>query len=230
MIERYINHFTVGLDAYEYVGNPNLRPEANHQIEWSMSKETDSWRVNANIYYSLVRNFITAAVDTTLARKFMGTLPYARRFTNIDAAEQYGLEVGGSLQILPHLTANADLAYIRARNLDWNEPLPEIRPLELNFGLRYERKLWWADIQSRWVDEQERVSLAFDESITPGFVLMDLRAGWEPVKGLSLGMAVLNILDRQYREHLNRAYRNTPEPGLIYEAGRNVTFFVKYEF
>ena len=26
MIERYINHFTVGVDPYEYVGNPNLKP------------------------------------------------------------------------------------------------------------------------------------------------------------------------------------------------------------
>lgn len=142
------------------------------------------------------------------------------------------MEFSASLQLLPRLTASADadLAYVRAYNLDWNEPLPEIQPLEMKLGLRYEHKLWWVDLRSRWVDEQERVSTAFDESKTPGFVVADLRTGWEPIKGLSLGMAIQNILNRQYREHLNRAYRNAPESGLIFEPGRNVAFFVKYGF
>jgi len=33
MIERVINHFTVGQDAYEYIGNPNLDAEINNQFE-----------------------------------------------------------------------------------------------------------------------------------------------------------------------------------------------------
>ncbi len=97
-------------------------------------------------------------------------------------------------------------------------------------GLRYQRARWWADVRGRFADQQDRVSAVFDESETPGFSVFDLRAGVEPLKGLNVGFAVLNVFDRQYREHLNRAYRNQPESGIVWEPGRNATFFVKYKF
>ncbi|MCO6476044.1 MAG: TonB-dependent receptor, partial [Phaeodactylibacter sp.] len=75
-----------------------------------------------------------------------------------------------------------------------------------------------------------RVAASFDESRTPGFSVFDVQGHVEPIRGLSVGAAVLNIFDRNYYEHLNRGYRNMPEQGLIYEPGRNVTVFLRYEF
>lgn len=230
MIERFINHFSIGVDPYEYVGNPHLRPEANHQAEWSLNHQQEHFAVSASVFGSLLSNYITAAVDSTLPRKYMGAPAFARRFVNIDKAMQAGMELSAQVELVKYLQLNGSLAYTYAQNLDWNEPLAEIPPLTVLVGLRYQRARWWADVRGRFADQQDRVSVIFDESETPGFSVFDLRAGVEPLKGLNMGFAVLNVFDRQYREHLNRAYRNQPAGGIVWEPGRNATFFVKYKF
>jgi iron complex outermembrane receptor protein len=231
MIERYINHFNVGVDAFEYVGNPNLLPEANHQAELSFGfGRKSSLQGSMNVFYSYITNYITAEVDESIPRKFMPNAQpqFARRFVNIDAAEQVGGELQLSYQWSPQFKTFGSLAYTRAHNLDWEEPLAEIPPLEGQLGAKYESKLAWTELRVRMVAEQNRVSAQFGENTTPGFTTVDLRAGVEPIEGLSLGLGVLNIFDVNYFEHLNRTFRNMPEQSLIFEPGRNVTVFLKY--
>ncbi len=232
MEERFINHFTLGADAYEYVGNPNLRPEANHQVEWSLSRQSERFGIKMSAFYSYITDFITAAVDSTLPRKYMPMEQprFSRRFTNIDAATQTGFELETNVQLLKNLQWYATAAYTHARNLDWDEPLPEIPPFSAATGLKYERERYSLNVKGRFVADQERVAASFDESRTPGFSVFDVQGHVEPFRGLSVGAAVLNIFDRNYFEHLNRGYRNMPEQGLIYEPGRNVTVFLRYEF
>lgn len=231
MIERYINHFNVGIDAFEYVGNPYLKPEANHQVELAFntrSKEAFQWSVN--IFYSYFTNYITAEVDENLPRKFMPNAqpPFARRFVNIDAAQQLGGEMQLSYQWLPQFRTFGSIAYTKAQNLDWEEPLAEIPPLEAQLGARYESELIWSELRCRMVAEQNRVSIQFGENATPGFTTVDLRAGMQPFNGLSIGVGVLNIFDVTYFEHLNRTFRNMPQQSVIFEPGRNITLFAKY--
>ncbi|MCB9300058.1 MAG: TonB-dependent receptor [Lewinellaceae bacterium] len=232
MEERYINHFTLGADAYEYVGNPMLKPEANHQAELSIGRETDAYQWRMTTFYSYITNYITAAVDTTLSRKYMPQEEpkFSRRFQNINAATQMGFELEGSVQLFRHLTAYGSAAFTRAQNLDWEEPLAEIPPFAATAGLKYERKFYSLDLKGRFVARQGRIASSFGESETPGFNVFDLKVFVRPLPGLSVGAAVLNLLDRNYYEHLNRGYRNMPVDGLIYEPGRNVTLFVQYSF
>jgi len=227
MIERYINHFTVGQDPHEYVGNPHLRPEANHQAELSITRSGERLTLSANAFFSYFTDYITAAVDSSLRRKYMPMLQprFAKRFQNIDAATQTGFELSASYRLLEHLRAYGSLAYTRAQNLDWDEPLPEIPPLEGIAGLKYQRPQWWLDARGRFVDQQEQTSASFAETMTPGFSVFDLRAGWKPTGGLTLGLAVLNVFDRHYYEHLNRSFVNMSESGVLFEPGRNVTLF-----
>lgn len=232
MLERYINHFTIGQDPYEYVGNPHLTPEANHQVEFSVSKTSERFQFSTNLFYSYLTDYITAFVDTTLDRKYMPMMEprFARRFTNVDAATRMGFELQGSYQFLRYWQASAAVAYTRANNVDWDEPLAEIPPLETNLGVKYERAVWWAEVRARIVAQQDRISPRFGETSTPGFQTYDLRLGAKPMEGLTIGASVLNLLNANYYEHLNRAYRNMPENGVLYEPGRNVTVFAKYQF
>jgi iron complex outermembrane receptor protein len=232
MIERYINHFNVGVDAFEYVGNPDLLPEANHQTELSFSFGREkSLQGSMNVFYSYITNYITAEVDESIPRKFMPNAQprFARRFVNIDAAEQVGGELQLSYQWFPQFKTFGSLAYTRAHNLDWDEPLAEIPPLEGQLGAKYESKLAWTELRVRMVAEQNRVSAQFGENRTPGFTTVDLRAGMQPLEGLNVGVGVLNIFDVTYFEHLNRTFRNMPGQSVIFEPGRNVTVFLKYQ-
>ena len=232
MEERFINHFSLGVDAYEYVGNPNLNPEANHQIEWSVNNKTERYSWKAAAFYSYITDYITAAVDTDLPRKYMPQAEpkFSKRFQNIDAATQKGFEVEATFMILPALHAYTSASYTLAENLDWEEPLPEIPPFQAIAGMKYEHEYFALDIKGRFVAEQKEVAASFDESSTPGFKVFDLHLQAKPYKGIVAGVSILNILDENYYEHLNRGYRNMPANGLIYEPGRNISVFVKYDF
>jgi iron complex outermembrane receptor protein len=230
MEERFINHFTLGIDAYEYVGNPNLKPEANHQAEWSLTGKGEAVSVKVSAFYSYITNYITAAIDTTLKSKFVQMPKVAKRFQNIDAASQKGFEVEAKVVLLKNFSAYGAAAYTFAENLDWKEPLPEIPPFTATMGAKYENKWGSADFRGRFAAKQDRVAASFGENSTPGFEVFDIRLGAKPLKGLTTGFAVLNIFDNNYYEHLNRGLLNLPEQGPIYEPGRNITLYLKYEF
>lgn len=233
MIERYINHFTIGVDPYEYVGNPNLKAEINNQIEWSFIKKFETIEVGATFFHSFLIDYITAQVNTNIARKFMPTTPpvFTKQFINIDNASQTGFEFTFEVKASEKLSFTSDISYTRAQNKDFNEPLSQIPPFMANIGAKFEENKYWITLNSRLVGRQDRVSALFMEEQTPGFGTLDLRAGLEPFEGVSIGAAVLNIFDKAYYEHLNFSFKNSNAlSGKIFESGRNFTTYIKYKF
>ncbi|MFD1294596.1 TonB-dependent receptor domain-containing protein [Lutibacter holmesii] len=233
MIERYINHFNVGSDAYEYVGNPYLKPEVNNQIELSFMKNFTFVELGASVFYSFLQDYISAVVNPDIPRKFMPSVPpvVAKQFINLDKAMQTGAELTVNVNLTDKLMFTSNLSYTYAQNKDLDEPLPQIPPFMAILGLKYEKSNYFFALNSRLVSKQNRVSTSFMEEESPGFTTIDLRAGYEPVAGLSIGASLLNIFDEAYYEHLNYSYANSNTlSGKIYEPGRNFTVFVKYSF
>jgi len=233
MIERYINHFSVGVDPYEYVGNPNLDPEVNTQLELSFIKNYKSIELGASVFYSFLTDYIQPIVNEDIPRKFMATVPpvVAKQFMNIDKASQTGFEFTFNYKATDKITFTSDLSYTQAENKDINEPLAHIPPFMANLGVRFEDDKLWIALNSRLVSAQSRISDSFMEQESPGFETLDLRVGFEPYKDFSIGFAVLNIFDTTYYEHLNFSYSNSNIlSGKIYEPGRNFTTYIKYKF
>ena len=233
MIERYINHFNVGVDPYEYVGNPFLNPEVNNQIELSFMKNFKFIELGASVFYSFLQDYISAEVNPDIPRKFMPTTPpvYAKQFINLDKAMQTGFELSFNVNIIDQLKFTSDFSYTYAENKDFDEPLPQIPPFMAILGLKFEERNYFFALSSRLVAKQDRISTTFMEQESPSFTTVDFRAGYEPVAGLSIGAAVLNMFDVAYYEHLNYSYKNSNIlSGKIYEPGRNFTVFIKYSF
>lgn len=233
MIERYINHFNVGVDPYEYVGNPNLKPEINNQIEISFLKKFETIEIGASVFHSFLEDYISAIVNTSIPRKFMATVPpvYAKQFINLDKASQTGVEFSFNVKASDNLTFTSDISYTHAENKDFDEPLAHIPPFMANLAAKYEADNYWFALSSRLVGRQDRISTTFMEEETPGFGTLDFRAGFTPFDGVSVGVAVLNIFDKNYYEHLNFSYQNSNIlSGRIYEPGRNFTTYLKYQF
>lgn len=234
LIERYINHFSVGQDAYEYFGDPRLKPEANHQIELSLSRESNRIAFSASVFYSFLKNYISAEVDENLPRLFMPCKEplYSKRFRNINRATQAGLELSlwGHLQQRIHY--RAELFYTRGKNLDWRESLPEIPPLEGNLSLRYRPTSahYWFQMEGRFVADQNQYATSFGESRTAGFSVFNLLCGVKPLSHLEITAGVENLFDKTYFEHLNRRFVNSPLAEPVYEPGRNFTINLRIHY
>ncbi|MGA9269761.1 MAG: TonB-dependent receptor, partial [Lutimonas sp.] len=233
LIERYINHFNVGQDPYEYVGNPYLDPEVNHQIELSSDYKGLRLDVGGSVFYSFLTNYITAVVDEDLPRKYMPMQEprFAKRFVNVDEAIQTGFELFFNYYFNEQFSFLSDLSYTYGQNTSLDEPLPLITPLTAHLAVKFEKTNYWLNLRSRLVAEQNRVAESFGEVPSPGFATFDFSAGYEPIEGLSVGAAVLNLFDTAYYEHLNFSYRNSDLlQGRIFEPGRNFTLYVNYSF
>ena len=233
MIERYINHFNVGADPYEYVGNPYLDPEINNQFEISVKQRFDQFDFGATVFYSFLNDYITAVVDESLPRKFMPTVPpiYAKRYINVDKAIQTGFEAYFNYHLTSSLSFLSDISYTYGQNKDFDEPLPQITPLTAHLSLNFEKEKYWLNFKSRFVNEQDRIAESFREEVSPGFATFDISGGFKPINGLTVGAAVLNIFDAAYYEHLNFTYKNSNLlSGRIYEPGRNFTIYLNYNF
>lgn len=224
--ERYINHMPIGMDAFEYFGNPNLKPETNDQIELGLISKWIGFNIKSNVYYSKFNNYITAVLDPTMAKLYLPCMPPAgtKIFQNIENAHQYGFEAKISREIGKGFSFSSGFAYTIAQNEDFDEPLPEVAPMEGSLDLRYtnsEHK-YYGEFSSRFVREQDRVADTFSETKTPGFSVFNFQAGIDLFTYFHFSLSVNNIFDKNYYEHLSRKYKNMPNSFYLYEPGRNV--------
>lgn len=232
LLERYINHFTVGLDMYEYVGNPTLEPEKNQQIDVVLSKTGKVFSIYADLYYSKLQNYISAAVDTTLPRLNMPCKDpkFAKRFINIDKAQMYGAEVGFNLLLFKYFNLSSALQYNYAQNIDWDEPLPEIPPLQLNAALKFKYKKIVSQVEIEYQAEQNRISESFGEMESPSFFIANFNLQYSLITQLNVGCTIDNIFDVNYYRHLSRPYKNMDTSSPFYEPGRNFNIYMTYNF
>jgi len=236
MVERYIYHFSIGSDSYEYVGNPFLKAEKNNQFELAFKHKKNKINVGTSVFYSIMKDYISAIVrddDPSFETIFVNPFTHAKQYVNVDA-NQVGFDAYFNYKITTQLEFLSDIAYTKATNETYDEPLAQIAPLSAHLGLKFENKSYWFDLRAQFVAEQDQLSASFKETVpTPGYTTFDIRVGVEPIKGLKLGAAALNIFDEAYYDHLNFTFKNTVDNvvgGRIFEPGRSFSIYAKYIF
>lgn len=232
LTELFINHLSVGSDAYEYVGNPNLKSESNFQNDLIIEKSGEVVSLYGDVFYSNLSNYITAVVDTTIPRKYMKCKDpkFTKRFTNIDKAFMTGFEAGMDIHFLKHFEYSLGASYTYAQNITRDEPLSEIPPFTVNTALSYSISKFTARLNARFASEQTRVSTSFNESTTPGFNVFNLYINYSPWEFLDINAAITNIFDENYVEHLSRAYKSMESQSLYYEPGRSFNLGLRFKF
>jgi len=227
LTERFINYFPVGQDPFEMLGNPQLKPEVNNQVDLTFSWNTENSGLNVDLFAAYLQNFISSVIDTSLSPR-LPMSPGVRQFINIDPAFKTGFEVNWTQKLGIGLQSQFVVAYTYAQDLERDEPLPEIPPLDLRFTLQgsYLKDRLKPEIAFRQVLQQARISTEFGETATPAFSLLDVKVAYAFTEKIRVSAGVNNLLDEDYFEHLNRSVRGSNDP--IFAPGRNL--FVKVNF
>lgn len=240
MVERFINHFTIGQDPYEYVGNPNLKAEVNNQFEVGF-KGTESLKNGFNkltyassFYYSFFENYIVGVVDESLNRLYMPMMEprHPKVFRNLKSAYKTGFEASLKLDFLDNYFMKTEIAYVYTKNKDLNESLPLTSPFTTKMVLGIKKDAYWVNTTLNLVSRQKNIAESFGETVTDGYETFDVRLGVKPIKNTSIGLAITNVFDRTYNDHLSFSFRNQAGLGNvpITEPGRNLTAFLQYKF
>lgn len=223
--ERFINHFAIGNDPYELLGNPGLRPERLHQLDLNLSWKQGKHQLSLDIFGGLLADYISGVIDTSLSPRLPSS-PGVRRFENLDAAVKTGFEFAYKQRLSPRLRQELFAHYTYAAELENHNALPEIPPFELRHKLQLQafKNRLHASSQLRWAAPQNRISREFGESRTPGFLVLDLHLLYALTPQVQLALAALNLTDSHYYEHLNRSIASTQSR--IYAPGRSFNIAV----
>jgi iron complex outermembrane receptor protein len=249
VLERFIKLMPVQYDSYDYLGNPQLRPENNYQADASLEF------LNANIgslsvggFFSLVTDYVLGkVVSPSVIKPSTQGAPGVKQFSNVDlvyltgfevsfqspAAKKWGLLVniaatyGTEPDAVKYIVSGGQVV---GQETVKNDPLPEIPPLEgtVKFSYKFFRGKLIPTASVRLVSEQNRVSQSYGEPKTPGFVTAAASLSYAPCRFASFVAGVENIFDTPYYEHLNRRIVGSTER--LYEPGRVFYFTTIFKF
>ncbi|MFT3665896.1 TonB-dependent receptor [Piscinibacter sp.] len=188
-------------DGYFYLGNPQIAPEQSTQIEIGAKGESPRLVWSAALYRNRITDFITGRPTGAV----QNGLP-VKATVNLGRVVIEGLEAQVRGKVLAEHWLSASLSLLRGTNKDLDEPLFQMPADELSLGWDARWSAEWAsDARLRLVRRQTRVATAFSlggENATPGFATLDLGATWSFAKGQRLRMALRNLADKGYHEHL----------------------------
>ena len=203
LLERYLwtplNASSGMADGRTYLGNVDLDPETAFQLTASASHQTDAWAVRFSPFYNKVHNYIQG---TPMARNDSAGMPVLQ-FQNFDWVDLYGAELEANYQFTQHLALGVQFSYVRGRNLDTNDDLYRISPLNGLVDLGWDDGRWAAHLELDWATSQNDVSDYNGESTSPGYALVHLRGAYQITEGTRIEVGVENVFNEEYSEHLS---------------------------
>lgn len=219
--ERYINQFPVGLDPYEMLGNPDLKPEVNNQLDLVFQYQSTQTTISANIFTSVLRDFISSKIREDLDPA-MATSPGVRQFVNIKKALMTGFELSWAQTYTRFLSHDLSVSYTHGQNQELDEALPEIPPLDFRYRLTgtFAKDRLQPEISFRYSAKQDRIAESYGETKTPDFTVVDAKVSWHVKRFLTTSAGVQNLFDTAYYEHLARSVRGA-DARPIYSPGRS---------
>jgi iron complex outermembrane receptor protein len=129
-------------------------------------------------------------------------------------ARMWGGEVQGAWTALNRLELNGSCSYVRGTFSENEQPMPWIPPLQGRMGIRLDLGTISLRLHTKLAAEQERLG-SFEEG-TDGFAIFGLSLRYLLTTGRLLhtfDLAIENLTDKAYRDHLSRVKSIMPEPG-----------------
>ncbi|MGE0213357.1 MAG: TonB-dependent hemoglobin/transferrin/lactoferrin family receptor [Parvibaculaceae bacterium] len=190
---------------FEFLPNPNLKPEVAHNLEGGvnlkfdgLATDDDALRIKAGYFYNQIDNYIDAVYSPFPP-------PFGQyQYQNIANAIIHGLEVEAAYDA-GWVFARAAYARIRGKNDDTGEPLASVFPDKVSstLGFRFLDYRLTIGATNVWVADQNRVPAGFTPS--DSFNLLDVFATYEVNENLTTGITLKNLLDEQYTRYLDQS-------------------------
>lgn len=202
-------------DGNGYIGNIDLDPEVANTVSatFDLHSTDRQWEIKATPFYSRVDDYIDAVrctkgascspMNQTVNDKFV-VLKYENQ-----EAELYGVDLSGKMPLASTFAGDFALEgllnYTHGENLDTDDGLYNIMPLNATMSLTHKLGSWESRVSLMGVEEKDNLSGVRNEIRTPGYSITNLRTSysWDQVR---VDVGVDNVFDKMYDEPLGGAY------------------------
>ena len=211
----------------DWVGNPNLKPVKNNEIDAGFNYTKGIISVKGNVFYSNLTDYIYLTKITNLSNPSKK----AQSYQNIDANIY-----GGDFSIFGALTETVSVqlgvSYQRGKKDNGNftdEDLIEIPPLKTRLAIKYENINYSGMIETIYSGKQKNVDSELNEQETKSYLIFNLK-GSANFGNFSINAGIDNLFDKNYYTYLSYL-RNpfstgtkVPEPGRFVYLNLNFSF------
>ena len=220
--ERYFALRRMGSD---WVGNPVLEPPQATGAEIGLVWGAGGGMLSASAWAERVDGFVLPYNQQRIEPVPGVMNTKAMSYGNVQA-DLLGASVSGSLALSSRLSLAGSATFVRGTQ----EPdpqlgttsrnLPEMPPLSGRLAVRWQNTKVFAEAEGIAAADQERVNEDLSESPTPGWAILNLKAGWSWQRW-RVAAVLANVFDRTYHEHFSYL-RNPYRSGFVLnEPGRN---------
>lgn len=220
--------------SWDWVGNPELKPSRNTELDLGIKHSTDKALIKATAFYSFVQDYITVHNQNRVNNVPGVDNPRARSYENVDA-QFFGGEVDLRLSLTQELFLFGGMSYVQGRKETKPEKnirstrVAEIPPLKTRLAIRYDKGMYFGEVETILSATQNRVDRDLNEQKTSGYGVVNVKVGGN-FKGFTLSAGIDNVFDKKYFEHLSyqrdpfRAGVKVPEPGRTFYINASYTF------
>lgn len=226
-------------DGKVYIGNLDLQPEKSYQGELAFTWRRGAAYFSPRVFYRYIDDYIQGLPVTSGPAKQISVAQgrdLLLQFSNIDAI-LYGTDVEAGFRFMDNWRVDGIISYVKGERADQDDNLYRIAPLNGQISLFYDAPKWSVGTEVVGYWRQGEVSKFNQELKTAGYALWNIRGQANLYQGLQLGVGVENLLDKEYRVHLNGLNRSANNvdngtdigdrlPGI----GRNVYVTLNYEW
>ena len=192
-------------DGNGYVGDINLKPETAYTLsttlDWHAANQKD-WSIQVMPYFSHIENYIDAEKLTNNAT--FNVYKYVN-----ETARIYGVDIAADTKLgnndLGAWKAKAKINYARGINLDTDDNLYNIMPLNATIGLMQQLNRWNNSVELVLVSDKTEVSENRNELKTAGYSLVNLKTSYT-IKDLRLDLGIDNLFNVAYDLPTGGAY------------------------
>lgn len=212
------------MDAHDYLGNPDLKPESSWNLNIGSKVNYSKVAFNGQLFAYFFTNYITGMKMEDYGVMTIGGAG-VKQYTNIPNALIYGAELTMEWKVTEKLTFQS-LNSVSVGEDNAGDALPFIPPFRSLNKVQYDLKGYLLKVEYVAASAQERVStIKYGEKRTPSFHLLNLGVSkkytFEKV-ALNCSLALDNVFDRAYYEHLDVMKIN--------RQGRNVVLHITLTF
>jgi iron complex outermembrane receptor protein len=213
-------------DGRSYLGNLNLDPEVAHGVNLGIKLKQPDLRAQAGVFWQDVGDFIQGQPIAMLDINGLPVLQYR----NVNA-RLWGGEASLSKRV-GAFELGAWVSLTRGENTDNGDNLYRIAPLRGGVSADYRMESW--HVGGEWLvsARKEDVAAYNGEPETPGYGVLNLRAGVAPTKNLKLSAGIDNVFDKLYYDPLAGVNRvaggSVPVGGIMPAMGRSL--YVKMDW
>ena len=213
-----------GGTIYE-IPNQNLKPEETISIDGGVKVKSRFLNAELFLFYNKIHNLLirkpTSINGSTTIIDQGDTLALFHK-TNAGRAFNTGFEIGSQLKLRRGIAISGRMHYTYGENITDQEPLSGIPPMSGLAEISWQGGDIKTDLSFRFVFAQIRLSaidnldLRIPEGGSPRWHTVNWRISKEMHSRISISLAVNNIFDMNYREHLSGL--NAPGRNMIFGA------------